>query len=1179
MQYEEFLMTDLKSILQKDIDRKIDGVIKADDDTRILQEIDEYVITREIKKHLDKLIEGYSESIEAVKRKNNYPYNGVWISGYFGSGKSHLLKMLAYLFENKEVEGKKLSNIFLDKIEDGIARANFEKIFAVPSKSILFNIDQQSDAAKSDDENAILFIFERVFNKMQGFFPESRAIAEFERHLTEEGSYETFKSEYWTIIGQNWLDSRSKAFGIGRSKLKRVLTEGSLSMSEEDSNALIDVYKGSKSLSIEDFAGRVKIWLDAKEDPGFRLNFFIDEVGQFIANKPERTLNLQTIAETMATVCKGRVWIFVTSQEDLQKVVGDPTASQVQDYSKIHARFYFRVSLSSADVQEVIQKRLLVKTENGSRKLGDLFENESETFRTIFKFDHGGKNIQFKNKEQFILSYPFQAYQYNLLQESLRELSQHNAFMGRHVSKGERSMLEIFQDVAKDLKDKTLYHWATFDQMFKGIKSTLNTDLLNAVNVADRELTAYPVAVKLLKILLLVKYVRDFKSTKEHLKILLINSPEQDLEVLDLQIEEALAVLEKDIYIQRNGDLYEYLTNEEQDVEQEIKQVSVSYDEIRKFIDTTIFSGVLKTGKIRYSQAEEDFAYKKIIDGEQSGHSGTADLAIHLVTPFYPNYKNEETVLNHSMGKKECIIFLAADDLLVRELRLYFQTDVYCRQQIGSGGSSLTERIIRDKQILNGERKSSLIKQLQECAGQSNIYVMGEIVSVKKGNPKERIEEGFQSLVRKSYPKLQMLSAHYVENSLNKIFYPDDHSSLYSGGVQVMDEAEKEMWAFIQRKFNSKEYLSLKILYEEFGSKQYGWYFWGISCVLAKLFVRDSIEFIQGNKQRSRDEVFVLLSHRKEFELTRVIPSTVIDQTKLEEFRKLYKELFYKDLIEKKMKGMAIIFKQDLLSMTEELENWQRHEMVNLPFLSLLTPIIDELKTVYHRDNGSLIEEMHSYDENLIRLVHEDIDPLKTFMKAKETQYATWKELLEWYEENSANLHELSFATEAEPLKKLLGSVPYKDNNLRNAKKLVDGIREKVRAAVEARKEEGKKKIDELKESLQKMAEYGKLSSDKQIEVMEPLTRYADRIVSEGQIKDIKLAEYEAKDIIPYVRERIHIADSPDKPVKIVYATEYEKNITFPKVELVTEEDVLNYTDAFKKRYLSLIAEHKRIGL
>ena len=1172
-------MTDLKSILQKDIDRTIDGVIKADDDTRILQEIDEYVITREINKHLDKLIAGYSESIEAVKRKNNYPYNGVWISGYFGSGKSHLLKMLAFLFENKEVEGKKLSSLFINKIEDEFTRGNFKKIFAAPSKSILFNIDQQSDAAKSDDENAILFIFERVFNKMQGFFPESRAIAEFERHLAEEGSYETFKNEYQTIIGKSWVDSRSKAFGIGRSKLKRVLIEGSFSMREEDSNALIDAYKTEGSLSIEDFAGRVKKWLDTKDDPGFRLNFFIDEVGQFIANKPERTLNLQTIAETMATVCKGRVWIFVTSQEDLQKVVGDPSASQVQDYSKIHARFHFRITLSSADVQEVIQKRLLVKTEEGRKRLGDLFDNESETFRTIFRFEHGGKNIQFKSKEQFIFSYPFQAYQYNLLQESLRELSHHNAFMGRHVSKGERSMLEIFQDVAKDLKDKTLYHWATFDQMFKGIQSTLNTDLLNAINVADRNLDSYPVAVKLLKILLLVKYVRDFRATKEHLKILLINSPEQNLEVLDTEIEEALEVLETKIYIQRNGDVYEYLTNEEQDVEQEIKQVSVSYDEIRKFIDTSIFSGILKTGKIRYRQADEDFAYKKIIDGEQFGHSGTVDLAIHLVTPFYPNYENEDTVLNHSMGKKECIIFLNADSHLVHELRLYFKTDIYCRQHVGGSESSLTERIIRDKQILNGERKIKINKQLQDSAGQANIYVMGEIVSGKKGNPKERIEEGFQSLVRKAYPKLQMLSVHYVESSLNKIFYPDDSSALYSGGVQAMDESQKEMWAFIQRKFNAKEYLSLKILYEEFGSKQYGWYFWGISCVLANLFVRDSIEFIQGSKQRSKDEAFVLLSHKKEFELTRVIPSVVIDQAILDEFKKLYQKLFYKDLNAKKMKEMAITFKQDLLSMTEELENWQRHEMGNLPFLLLLTPTIDELKSVYHRDNGSLIEEMHSYDEALIRLVHEEIDPLRTFMKAKETQYATWKDLTAWYEENSDNLDELNFDSDSGSLQKLLGSVPYKDNTLRTAKKLVDEIRDKVSVAVDTRREEGKRKIFSFKESLEKMIEYEKLTLDKQEEVMEPLNRYAAKIENESQIKDIKLAEYEAKDKLSIVRKMIHEAASPEKAEQIIYATESEKNVVFYKAELVTDKDVQDYTEAFKKRYLSLIAEHKRIGL
>ena len=109
------------------------------------------------------------------------------------------------------------------------------------------------------------------------------------------------------------------------------------------------------------FAARVKLWLDKQDNPGYRLNFFIDEVGQFIANKTRLMLQLQTITETLCTVCGGRVWVFVTSQEDLNSVVGDPDQVQVYDITKIHARFNYRISLSSANVEEVIQKRLLEK--------------------------------------------------------------------------------------------------------------------------------------------------------------------------------------------------------------------------------------------------------------------------------------------------------------------------------------------------------------------------------------------------------------------------------------------------------------------------------------------------------------------------------------------------------------------------------------------------------------------------------------------------------------------------------------------------------------------------------------------------------------------------------------------------------------------------------------------------
>lgn len=105
----------LQEIFQKDIYRHIEGVIKADDETNIIQEVEEYVITREIQEKLDHFFSVYSGSIEALKSTSEI---GVWISGFFGSGKSHLLKMLSYILENRELNGKRIGELFLEKIDE-----------------------------------------------------------------------------------------------------------------------------------------------------------------------------------------------------------------------------------------------------------------------------------------------------------------------------------------------------------------------------------------------------------------------------------------------------------------------------------------------------------------------------------------------------------------------------------------------------------------------------------------------------------------------------------------------------------------------------------------------------------------------------------------------------------------------------------------------------------------------------------------------------------------------------------------------------------------------------------------------------------------------------------------------------------------------------------------------------
>ena len=99
----------IQQMFYDDIDRKINGVVKVDQDAAdvLKQEVQEYVITRDIRKHMITFFNNYAESFREPTADV-----GVWISGFFGSGKSHFLKMLSYLLENKEVDGKKVEDYF-----------------------------------------------------------------------------------------------------------------------------------------------------------------------------------------------------------------------------------------------------------------------------------------------------------------------------------------------------------------------------------------------------------------------------------------------------------------------------------------------------------------------------------------------------------------------------------------------------------------------------------------------------------------------------------------------------------------------------------------------------------------------------------------------------------------------------------------------------------------------------------------------------------------------------------------------------------------------------------------------------------------------------------------------------------------------------------------------------------
>jgi hypothetical protein len=195
----------LSNIFKKEVNRQIEGVIKADADDEISLEIEleEYVLTSEVEKKLEDFLATY----------NNYAgVNGVWISGFFGSGKSHLLKMLALLLENRRIKNIPVIETFLPKCHDNqFLRGDLQTAVKIPAQSILFNIDQKADLISKTEFDALLSVFVKVFNSARGYYGKQAYIAQFEKQLNSRQLYTNFKREYELIAGKSWARGREQA--------------------------------------------------------------------------------------------------------------------------------------------------------------------------------------------------------------------------------------------------------------------------------------------------------------------------------------------------------------------------------------------------------------------------------------------------------------------------------------------------------------------------------------------------------------------------------------------------------------------------------------------------------------------------------------------------------------------------------------------------------------------------------------------------------------------------------------------------------------------------------------------------------------------------------------------------------------------------------------------------------
>ena len=851
----------IQSMFQKDINRDINGVVKVaqDDEKSLHQELSEYIITKELRRHFRTFFDNYTKAIDQPTDKM-----GVWISGFFGSGKSHFLKMLSYLLSNKEVQEVPAIDYFKDKFDDPMMYAQAVKCVSIPTESILFNIDIEGPINK--DKTAVLRTFAKMFYNHCGFYGDDLKIAKLERFIDRQGKTEEFRQKFGEVNGGPWVETRD-SFAFFEDDVVEVL-QSVLGMSEQ---AARNWFNGEETneLSIAQLVSDIKEYVDSKGDK-FRLLFMVDEVGQYIGDDGDLMINLQSLVEELGAKCMGKVWVMVTSQEAIDSVVkiaGD-------DFSKIQGRFNTRLSLSSSSVDEVIKKRVLAKTEEADQLLHMVYDKEQAVLKNLFVFSDSVLDIKgFADSGEFVATFPFVPYQFIIIQKVLAEIRKHGN-SGKHLSGGERSMLSGFQEAAQKVQEKDenalLPFYLFYDTVHTFLESAIRRVIDRCQNAADNHDGIEPQDVAVLKLLYLVRYIDDIKANIDNIATLMVDDIRTDKIALRGSVTASLERLQSQNYVSRNGDTYAFLTDEEQDVAVDIKNTVVDSAQITQSIAQTVFGEIYPAKKFKHGRY--DFAYDQYIDETLNG-SASGGIRLRVITVASDHYKDsDQQLIMESQVNNEAIVVLSGDTPYYDELEQAMKIRKYVKQKNVSQLPETIQDIIRKRQQQARHLEDRAKGYLEKAIVDAKVVVHGEVMAIKAGSAKDKLDAALSGLVESVYSKLNMVN-HFVESDADILVIlngsADADLSLVGSGANNED-ALNEISQWLELKSVGPT-ISMGDVQRRYQAIPYGWKEIDIAALIARLIAQQKISIKYGGAVVARDDRRLVDYLRKKSEVDKAV--------------------------------------------------------------------------------------------------------------------------------------------------------------------------------------------------------------------------------------------------------------------------------------------------------------------
>jgi hypothetical protein len=520
------------------LSRPIEKVITYQNrsDTQLRAEISEYVVTEHIEESFGDLL----KKMQTAQQGGDGHEIGVWVSGFYGSGKSSFTKYLGFALDRSMKLGDDtFLNLLQHQLRTAGTKALFNQVSGVYDATIIF-LDLASEmlaGASMEEISTVLYL--KVLQ--WAGYSEDLKVAELERMLEGEGRLDEFKARAREELdGIAWEEVRNQPL-VANQIAATLASEfyPKLFKTAADFGDLTLHVNKSEIKRAEEMIELIRLKSGKKN-----ILFIIDEVGQYVSAKPSLILNLDGLAKNLKQIGGGTVWLFATAQQTLTE--DNPTAAlNSPGLFKLKDRFPIQVHLEASDIREICHKRLLTKSSAGEKTLEGLFDHHGPSLRTATALKDAGVYENELTKKSFTDLYPFLPAHFEILLQLLGRLAKKTGGLGL------RSAIKVVQEVLvegghghpplADAEARTLANTVTFyDSLRRDIQSSYGHIVEGVERVAQR-LPKEPFCLEVAKSIAILQILENLPVTVPNLAALL--QPEVASPSLKDAVEKAVSTL------------------------------------------------------------------------------------------------------------------------------------------------------------------------------------------------------------------------------------------------------------------------------------------------------------------------------------------------------------------------------------------------------------------------------------------------------------------------------------------------------------------------------------------------------------------------------------------------------------------------------------------------------------